>query len=270
MCAVFNDGRLPSVLDDIKHGATTLLGLVFGKSFSNHPALSGLSRSFRVHHPAHEPYVELSWHLSQLLQYFVSLGDNNAALSYRDLMGKFVCLCMITAGMRLTEIQRLDLWSAEPTDNYWQTYTGIKKHDALSIVRLPRLPQKPSLDPVLTLINIRERHSARVKYPAGGRVGATAVVSYPNHATDRPNSNAMIRSGLLDERTGLNSNAMMRSGLLDERGTEYSAPQIRYLAKYTLRKAGIDDKRPDHIKHATVSYLYSLHLPPEVIAQFLR
>jgi hypothetical protein len=75
VCAAFNDGRLPSVIDGIKHGATTLLGLVFGKSFSNHPALSALSRSFRMQRPAREPFIELSWHLSQLLQYFVSLGN---------------------------------------------------------------------------------------------------------------------------------------------------------------------------------------------------
>jgi hypothetical protein len=174
-------------------------------------------------------------------------------------MGKFVCLCTITAGMLLAEIQRLDLWSAEPTDRYWQSYTGIKNHNALALVHLPRLPPEPSLDPVLTLINIRERHPARVFTPAGGRAGATAVV-----ATQTTPLTAQT------QRTGPGNSTMICSGLPDENGTEYGSPQIRDLVKYTMGRTGIDDKRPYHIKHATVSYLYSLHLPPEKIAQFLR
>jgi hypothetical protein len=54
MCAAFNDVRLPSVINGIKHAATTLLGLVSGKPFSEHPALSGLSRPFRRRRPAYE------------------------------------------------------------------------------------------------------------------------------------------------------------------------------------------------------------------------
>jgi hypothetical protein len=58
--------------------------------------------------------------------------------------------------------------------------------------------------------------------------------------------------------------------LLDENGTHYKNEQIRALAKRTLKRAGIDEKRPYHIKHAMVSLLYKKRLPPEQIALFLR
>jgi hypothetical protein len=60
---------------------------------------------------------------------------------------------------------------------------------------------------------------------------------------------------------------MTRFSLLDGNDT---ASRIRAVAKRTLKLAGIDDSRPYHIKHATVSYLYSPRMPPEKIAQFLR
>jgi hypothetical protein len=176
MCEAFNDGRLRSVMASIRHGVTTLSPIVLGKSFSQHPALSGLTRSFPKQRPAHKPYIERSWHISQLLTYIDNLDINNNLLSYDVLIGKFVCLCMMLSGMRLAEIARLDIWSAEPTSEYWQTHTNIKKHDALSLVRLPRVSQKQSLDPVLTLLAIRERHLALAR-PAGATEEVAVVAS---------------------------------------------------------------------------------------------
>jgi hypothetical protein len=60
------------------------------------------------------------------------------------------------------------------------------------------------------------------------------------------------------------------SGLCDEQGTAYSDNQIRAYAKKTLKDAGINENRPYHIKHVTVSFLYGFHMPPEKIALFLR
>jgi hypothetical protein len=68
----------------------------------------------------------------------------------------------------------------------------------------------------------------------------------------------------------LSTNAIASPGLLDENGSHYKNDQIRALAKRTLRRAGIDEDRPYHIKHAMVSLLYNKRLPPEQIALFLR
>jgi hypothetical protein len=71
--------------------------------------------------------------------------------------------------------------------------------------------------------------------------------------------------------TGILSNGSTACpGLLDENGNHYKNEQVRATAKRTLRRAGIDEKRPYHIKHAMVSMLYKKRLPPEQIALFLR
>jgi hypothetical protein len=53
-------------------------------------------------------------------------------------------------------------------------------------------------------------------------------------------------------------------------GESYTDAQLRALVKSTLRRAGISDTRPYHVKHATASALHASNVPFVRIAAFLR
>jgi hypothetical protein len=295
MMQAFKQGLAPGVVSGIRHGATTLFAIVYGHDFSRHPRLSGLARSFCNIRPARAPVTEVSWHPSQLLDYFVRCGSNTHLL-YIDLVGKFVCLCIMLVGMRMAEINRIDPWSSEPGDVFWQFYVKIKKHAELAPIRLHRVPTIPEIDPVLTLLEIRSRGVDPRGVPASGRlslsyapdVGARGLgagripakcigpCSAPEVGALGVDSNLVVRPRQASfdpaaRSTGIQRISLSaRPGLLDENGTHYKNEQIRALAKRILIRANIPETRPYHIKHAMVSLLYSKKLPPEQIALFLR
>jgi hypothetical protein len=257
-----------------------LYAAVFGHSFANDPALSGIMKAFNRLRPAKQPYTELRWHIAQLLAHFVRLGPNNSLLQYHVLLGKFICLCMILAGMRMAEIRRINVWTVTITGEYAQFYVRIKSKPALAPIRLPRVPQQPSIDPVLVLLDIKRRlefvepkSEWAGRPPAANAAGVRAPASFPCALPE----NQAARTGIVGPRMTRSASpddvaqaAMISSGLCDEHGTPYTDPHIRALAKKTLSDAGIDETRPYHIKHATVSFLYGLRMPPEKIAMFLR
>jgi hypothetical protein len=193
-------------------------------------------------------------------------------------------------GMCMAEINRIDPWSSEPDDEFWQFFVRIKKHRDLAPVRLHRVPSVPEIDPVLTLIEIRNRGLRFKATPIAtasrsgdrSRVRGLLPVVTPRVRGSLPVScvpdlvaTAPVSLSTPDDpttiSTGVLSNGSTASpGLLDENGFPYKNEQIRAIAKRTLMRAGIDEKRPYHIKHAMVSMLYKKRLPPEQIALFLR
>jgi hypothetical protein len=60
------------------------------------------------------------------------------------------------------------------------------------------------------------------------------------------------------------------STLPNVNGGAYTDAQLRALVKATLRRAGISDTRPYHVKHATASALHASNVPFDRIAAFLR
>jgi hypothetical protein len=200
-------------------------------------------------------------------------------------------------GMRMAEINRIDPWSSDPGSEFWQFYVKIKKHAELAPVLLHRVPTIPEIDPVLALLEIRSRGvNPRVDHTKGCRrapgfapdgraleLSAAQSIGPSNGSGFAPEVGAPGRSAVCvaDPRrtsggpvaidTGIQRKSFMASpGLLDENGTRYRDEQIRALAKHTLIRANIPEKRPYHIKHAMVSLLYKKRLPPEQIALFLR
>jgi hypothetical protein len=157
---------------------------------------------------------------------------------------------------------------------YAQFYVRIKGKPTLAPIRLPRVPLQPSIDPVLVLLDIKQRQrKGEQQSPAAPAAGAESSSPIPRTLQD-----PAARTGIVGKSNELRSSnaddvaleAEIRSGLCDEQGTPYADAQIRALAKKTLNDAGIDENRPYHIKHATVSFLYGVHMPPEKIALFLR
>jgi hypothetical protein len=89
---------------------------------------------------------------------------------------------------------------------------------------------------------------------------------------ENANSVRQTLRGSLDDApvVGASSTGTVCPTLPNSNGVAYTDAQLRALVKAILRRAGIVDTRPYHVKHATASALHRSNVAFDRIAAFLR
>ena len=118
-------------------------------------AVRATIKAIRREAPVINQKLKLTWHISQLWQYYRSMPPL-PRLTWYDLIGKTICLVSVYGRLRITELEPIDAETEEPLHAGFPFVTLIKLHDNSEVIIVPRVKEL-ALCPVQYLLEVRER-----------------------------------------------------------------------------------------------------------------
>jgi hypothetical protein len=214
----------------MKSAISVLFNYKFHQEMSDNPMVQTIVRAHTMHDLPVRSPLRLDWELPQLLQYIAGMGSNRD-LTHTLLVQKCVVLVMATTCARFTEMEQFGLEDSDPAaDGSHWTFIVRVKNRDYRQPIILHATQNDNINPIKAMSELRER--VRKKR----------------------------------EMCEMKSNTFWYTPT----ATVMSYNEIRHAAQLLLLAAGIRDRRPYHIKHATISWLYKQHVPSEQIIRFIR
>jgi hypothetical protein len=215
----------------MKTAVAKLFTAVFGCDFTNVPLVRDILTAQVNRQPPKKERLSLKWKLENLIDYLKS-RPRPLSLSFSELTAVAIVHLMAFKSMRFSEIFSLSPSDTSPTDEGWKFWLVVKGHRVKeSICIFPAADG--SLDTLGTLIELRNR----------------------------------LRSRLCQQSDSIPSFWYKEEGTCLVRMT-YN--EVRGAAKCVLEAAGINEHRPYHIKHATLTFLAEQNVPHEEVTAFAR
>jgi site-specific recombinase XerD len=217
-------------LKRMKSAVSVLFNYKFHQEMSDDPVVQSVVRKHIRDDLPVRTPLRLEWELPQLLEHIAQMGSNQD-LTHTLLVQKCVVLVMATTCARFTEMQQFALEDSNPTD------------DSRRWEFIVRVKNRDYRQPIIL------------------------------HATRNDNINPVKAMSELRERVRKQREmGEMQSNTFwyTSNGTVMGYVEIRQAAQRLLLAAGIRDRRPYHIKHATISWLYKQHVPADQIIRFIR
>jgi integrase len=177
--------------------------------------------------------LRLEWNLDQLLDYLRSLPTFDQ-MAFDVLTDVSIVLCVVNTAMRFTDLLRVDFYETTPdtNGNVWKLWSQIKSHRAKESVCLHSV-EDVHLDPIKAILELKKRIGDRNINDPSGR-----------------------RSVWCREQRGV---------LIS-----YSYGELRAAVVRIFGAAGIQEKRPYHLKHAVLTKLHEQGGSAKDIASFAR
>jgi site-specific recombinase XerD len=204
-------------LKAIRTALSVLFNYRLDKELTDSAQVKSLMRACELEQPKIKKPLQLNWKLSDLLNH-IRLMPPNARLTYGKLQRKCIGLVMIFTTARFSEMEQFKVNAQEPKgkEKSWRFIVRIKGKNFLQPIEVHATEDK-QLDPIIALKALKQR----------------------------------MRTRKLIKR-----NRPMGSFWRTERGKTMTAAHLRAQVKSLLSDAGIQERSPYHIKHATLTCLH--------------
>jgi integrase len=217
----------------MKTAVIRLFSFIFNVDLSHMPMVTMALRCFTLSEMPRREMLRLQWSVDQLLIYMMKLPSFEV-MEFNQLTAVAIVLCMAFTALRFSEMYNLDVKETSPDieKNEWKFWVHIKGHDFREPVVLHRVNDS-HLDPLRALWTLRSRlhESLTIK----GKEPVSFWYKF------------------------INGNYV----LLSYDGVRAAAVQV-------LQLAGINEKKPYHIKHAVLTCLHESGVSAKDIAAFAR
>jgi site-specific recombinase XerD len=222
-----------SAVSLMKTAMVKLFSFMFNVDLSEAPILRMAMRSYVLDGLPKKEMLRLQWSVEQLFGYLRKLPPFGE-MQFGQLIETSVVLCLAFSALRFTEMMQLVMTETEPGENMdtWKFWLHIKGHDYKEAVVLHGV-EDTHLDPVRALVELRKRI----------RQDQSFVVGKCESFWQKKIRNSWILM---------------------------SYDEVRRAAANVLQRAGINDKRPYHIKHAVLTCLNENGASAKDIAAFAR
>jgi site-specific recombinase XerD len=225
-----NNGAKLYWLKGMRRAVSILYSYKFDWEASTDTIVKAVMRAHTLRQLPVKEPLKLTWELPEMFRHIVQMGDNRD-LTDGQLTQKCICLVMATTAARFTEIAQFSLNDTDPEESD-STWSFIVrvKNREYKQPIVLHPMQHMEIDPVVAMQELRQRVRKKKK---------------TRH--------------LIDDTFWYN-----------ERWSMMSMCEIRQAAKQLLLDAGIDETRPYHIKHATVTWLSKQGIAADRIVRFIR
>jgi hypothetical protein len=214
----------------MRRAVSILYSYKFDREASNDALVKAVMRAHTLRQLPVKEPLKLTWELPEMFRYIVQMGDNQQ-LTDQQLTRKCICLVMATTAARFTEIEQFSLNDTDPTEaDSTWSFVVRVKNREYRQPIVLHPMQHTEIDPVAAMQELRQRVRKKKR---------------TRH--------------LVEDTFWYN-----------ERWSVMRMSEIRQAAKQLLLDAGIDETRPYHIKHATVTWLSKQGISADRIVRFIR
>jgi site-specific recombinase XerD len=208
-----------------------LFSIIFGTSFTENALIRTILQSQVIKDPPRRERLSLSWKLEDLLT-FLRSKPPPPVCSFSELTTICIVHLMVFKGMRFAEIHRLSPTETLPSSDEWKFWVVIKNHRNREVISIFNSGDE-HLNTLPMLIELRDRIQSKI-------------------GEDIKKYNTFWFTEVEEELHPMSYN------------------EVRKAAAEVLKKAGIKEHQPYHIKHATLTFLSQQGVPPAEITAFAR
>jgi site-specific recombinase XerD len=229
----FDDKVTASAVSTMRTAMVRLFAFLFNEDLSQSAILKMAMRYYVLNNLPRKEMLRLQWSVDQLFDHLMKL-PSFSVMTFDQLTETSIVLCIAFSTLRFTELEALDMCETAPDEaqGVWKLWAHVKGHDYKEPILLHKV-DVDALDPVRALSELKSRIS---------------VFQSENDPPSRTFWHKQVGKKLI----------------------KLSYNEIRAAAVRVLAAAGIQEKRPYHIKHAVLTCLDKNGASAKDIASFAR